>query len=236
VGIRANILCGALAATLLGNVPLLEAAEASEMSNSKDIVIVPAASLPDFAHQPGIALQLYTESGSGDCYLYIEQNMGERLIVLKVTDPARVKLESRVDLTIPGPFDFVQPLGTSAYLIRFRNNLETGVMDLRHPKAPSIRVLSAVESSRHTETIGDSSAFLLIDEQPLTTPPVPRDYQVYDASNPANPALLATVRQVTYTAAREETGTTFLLGADGLTVLRRPRVEAAYKANESYTN
>jgi len=37
---------------------------------------------------------------------------------------------------------------------------------------------------------------------------------------------------VKHRATNDETGTTFLLGSDGLTVVRRPRVEQEYKAQQ----
>jgi hypothetical protein len=233
--ILARVFLGTLAVSLLGFVPQLCAAENSVVSHSQDLAMVPPTRLPAVAQQPGIALQLYTASGNGICYLYIEQQEGQRLLALDVTDPAKIKLAGDVPLTTPGPFDFVRPIGVTAYLVRFRINLGLGVLDLRKPKVPSLHVLSAAESQSHAESLG-GAAFLLAKEPPRTVPPVPRDNQVFDVSNPASPALLGTVRQVTGETAREETGTTFLLGADGLTVLRHPRLEEAYKARESYTN
>jgi hypothetical protein len=39
------------------------------------------------------------------------------------------------------------------------------------------------------------------------------------------------VKQVSGETARDETGTTFLLGSDGLTVIRHPQVEEKYTFN-----
>ena len=55
--------------------------------------------------------------------------------------------------------------------------------------------------------------------------PVARDYQVVDTSSPADPVLLATVTLVKQQVSNDQTGTLFLLGSQGLTVVRRPRVE-----------
>jgi hypothetical protein len=52
---------------------------------------------------------------------------------------------------------------------------------------------------------------------------------VVGSFNPANPVLLDTVRLVTDKTTRDETGTTFLLGSEGLTIIRRPRVEEETK-------
>jgi hypothetical protein len=50
-----------------------------------------------------------------------------------------------------------------------------------------------------------------------------------DVSNPEHPVPLATIKQVRHKLVDEETGTTYLLGSDGLTVVRRPRVEEDHK-------
>jgi hypothetical protein len=47
------------------------------------------------------------------------------------------------------------------------------------------------------------------------------------------PRLLATVTQVTRTISRPETGTVFLLGDQGLTVIRRIDVERQYAQQEA---
>jgi hypothetical protein len=70
----------------------------------------------------------------------------------------------------------------------------------------------------------------------MDTANVSRDYQVVDASNVANPVLLYTANRVTRTITRNATGTTFLLGQDGLTVIRRPRVEQEYQAEQRATS
>ena len=57
-----------------------------------------------------------------------------------------------------------------------------------------------------------------------------------DSFNPANPRLLATVKNVQKEVEKDDTGTTFLLGADGLTVIRRPDVEQQYELDSNYAN
>jgi hypothetical protein len=210
-------------------------AEAQVISHSKDVVVVLPASLPELAHRHGIAFQLYSGSGDGSCYLYIEQHQGARLLVLNVTDPGHVILTKAVPLTVPGPFDFVRMVGTSAYLVRFRNEQGIGVLDLRKPKDPVLKMIDNLQLLGRTESL-DGTAFLATEGQAMSDSEVPQDYQVVDTSNPANPSVLFTVKKVSGEIARDETGTTFLLGADGLTIIRRPRVEEQYKTAESYTN
>jgi hypothetical protein len=224
-----------IAAIFLSSALLVGTAKAQIASHSKDIVIEQPTNLPELAQEPGIAFQLYTESGDGSAYLYIEQQNGARLVALDVTDPARVKIVRTVSLSVPGPFDFVQPLNDSAILVRFRNNMGEAALDLRKAKAPALRPLSGLQHFGHTEPLGDS-AFLMVDEARVEGQPAPRDYQVVDTSNPANPTLLYTAKLVGSIITRNETGTTFLLGLDGLTIIRQPRVEERYQEEQSYTN
>jgi len=235
MGIKSRLFSGVLAASFLGVVPLGAVAKALVVSHSHDVVVVTPGSLPELAQRHGISFQLYSESGDGRCYLYIEQHMGERLLILDVTDPANIKQVNAIPLSVPGPFDFVRMLRSSAILVQFRNNLGMAVMDVRKPKAPALMRVSTLLSSGHTESLGDT-AFLTRNERRNVDPVVPRDFQIVDTSNPKDPALLCTVKQVNNETARDETGTTFLLGADGLTVVRRPRVEERYKLAETYTN
>jgi hypothetical protein len=55
---------------------------------------------------------------------------------------------------------------------------------------------------------------------------------VVDNSNPAGPTPLATIKQVKHTIVDGDTGTTYLLGSDGLTVIRRLRVEEDYEIHQ----
>lgn len=224
--------------TLIGVFMLLAtvavAAEARIASRSGNIVVVQPGSMPALAQQQGIAFQLYSGSGDGRCYLYIEQNQGERLLILDVSDPARVSLVKAMPLTVPGPFDFVRSLGTSAFLLRFRNNGDTAVLDLRKPKMPTLNILAGLKNPGHIELLGDS-AFLAMGGHEASSA-VPQDYKVFDFSNPTNPTLLNTVKQVNGKLERTETGTTFLLGSDGLTIIRLLQEEEKYKSSQSYTN
>jgi hypothetical protein len=58
------------------------------------------------------------------------------------------------------------------------------------------------------------------------------DYQVIDASDPRSPIVLANIQLVQQKIENNDTGTVFLLGADGLTVLRRPHREEEYRATQ----
>jgi hypothetical protein len=214
---------------------LLSIAEAQVQSHSKNIVVVLPTSLPELARRPGIAFQLYSGSGDGKCYLYIEQHHGQRLLVLDVTDPAHIKQVNAISLSVPGPYEFVQTLANSTFLIRFGNHGGIAMIDLGKPNSPVLKGTSALYFPGPVEPMG-RSGFLMAREPEFGSPATPRDYEVVDSSNPAGPSLLCTVKQVNAKIDRSETGTIFLLGSEGLTVIRRPQTEDRYKTDQSYTN
>jgi hypothetical protein len=57
-----------------------------------------------------------------------------------------------------------------------------------------------------------------------------------DVSNPSKPATLATIYGVQERLERQDTGTVFLLGSNGLTVVRRPNVEQEYEIHQTQVN
>jgi hypothetical protein len=54
---------------------------------------------------------------------------------------------------------------------------------------------------------------------------------VIDISSPSDPLPLTTVKEIKHQVENGDTGTTFLLGSDGLTVVRRLSVENDYKVH-----
>lgn len=80
------------------------------------------------------------------------------------------------------------------------------------------------------EPLGETG-FLVRTEAHLYIPAIAHDYQVIDVTA-SIPAQLATVKGVKHRVTNDETGTKFLLGSDGLTVIRRPRVEEEYKIQQ----
>jgi hypothetical protein len=65
----------------------------------------------------------------------------------------------------------------------------------------------------------------MVNEVRLQTAYAPNDYQVVDSSGPRYPKLIATAKQVQKKITDGSTGTIFLLGTDGLTIVRQPKVE-----------
>jgi hypothetical protein len=207
----------------------MSAVHAEVRSKSNDIIVLQPTDLPEQAQTPGNSFFLYSDN-DGSTYLYIEQQQGARLTTFNVTDPGNIKFVSSTMLTLPGAFDFVRPVGGRAELIRFRDGKGVAVLDLHTAKKPTVKIISGLSESGSTEPLGEL-AFMMINEPYNYTRAVPRDYQVIDISSPSDPLLLTTVKEVRHQVVNGDTGTTFLLGSAGLTVVRRLSVENDYKVH-----
>lgn len=205
------------------------ASHAEIRSKSGELVVVEPHNLPEQAQLAGKSFFLYSDD-AGSTFLYIEQQQGARLAVFDVTDPSHIKTVSNTTLAVSGPFDFVRPLDGRAELIRFRDGKGVAVLDLKKATKPSVHVVEGLLDPGPTEPLGESG-FLGVNEPYNYVRATPRDYQVVDTSNPSDPVLLATVKQVKHRVVNSDTGTTFLLGSDGLTVIRRISVENDYKTH-----
>jgi hypothetical protein len=217
-----------VAATVLATSP----AEAEIHSKSNDLVVMEARDLPEQAQTPGNSLFLHSDN-AGRTYLYVEQQQGARLSVFDVTDPARIKLVVSTPLAAQGAFDFVRPLGYSAELVYFRDSQKEAVLDVRKARRPVLRMIPATTDLGPAEPLGESG-FLGTARAHTYTPAVARDYQVIDAAGPI-PTQLATVNDVKHRVTNDYTGTTFLLGTDGLTVVRQLSVENDYNEQQLQT-
>jgi len=198
-------------------------ANAAVTSRSKDIVVVLPGDLPEAAQLPGQSMELHSFS-DGTTYLYIEQQQVQRILVLDATNLSKVKFVASVKLDIPAPFDFVRDLGGSAALVCYRDNRGSAVVDFQKRKAPVIEPANNLNQAGHTEEVGDTG-FLMVNEPRLPTGNAPKDYQVVDSYEPRDPRLIATVKQVQKKITDGNTGAVFLLGTEGLTIVRQPRVE-----------
>jgi len=207
-------------------------AQAEIHSRSKELVVMEARDLPEQAQAPGNSLFLHSDN-AGSTYLYVEQQQGARLSVFDVTDPAHIKLVVSMPLAAEGAFDFVRPLGNNTELVYFRDSQKEAVLDLRKAKRPVFRTISTVTDLRPAEALGESG--LLVTSQPYHyVPAVAQDYQVIDISA-SGPTQLATVKDVKHRVTNNETGTTFLLGSNGLTVVRSLSIENDYKVQQMQT-
>jgi len=87
----------------------------------------------------------------------------------------------------------------------------------------------------HTQEIG-AGGFLMLNGFEVGIDGAVQDYRIVDSANPQVPRLLDTVEKVQQKLINEETGTTFLLGANGLTIVRQPQVEDQHRSESSFTN
>ena len=222
-----------LGTLVLGLVTLVApvVSSAAVHSQSGNLIVMQPNDLPEQAQTPGEALLLHADT-AGDTYLYIEQLQGARLAIFNITDPAHITFSGDARLSGSGPFDFVQPLNDQAELVRFRSNVSLAVLSLRKAKAPVLHVSDALGTAQVSEALGESAMLAIDNSARPALPPTLLDYQVIDISNASVPGLVATVQQVGARVSRDETGTTFLLGSQGLTVIRRPAVEQEYKNEE----
>jgi len=197
---------------------------------SKKVIVVRPSDLPELARVTGQAMLLHA-TGDGRTLLYIEQNEGAQLAIFDVTDPAHVKQEGSAQVEAPGAFDFVSSLGDYAELVRFRNGQGEAVLNLHKVKAPTLNTIQGLDFQGSTEFLGDDG-FIVADQPNAQSGPNDPNYQVVDLSNPLHPNPVADVKQVLEKITNDETGTTFLLTADGLYLVRRPAVEEEYEIHE----
>jgi hypothetical protein len=219
---------------LLAAVASATVALAQVSSKYKDIVVLQPQDLPQDARIAGQSMDLHS-LGNGRTYLYIEQQQLGRLVILDVTDPARIKQVGFTSLQIPAAFYFSSPLGDFADLVCFRDHPGFAVMNFKNPKNPELTTSSALAQGDLVQAINVHGLLMTSVGQPACGES-PQDYNIVDSSHPQAPRVLDTVRNVQKTLVRAETGTTFLLGEDGLTVVRRPTQEATFLAESTYTN
>ncbi len=189
-------------------------AGASRRTPKTGTIIVSRAALPQQAEGPSQNLVLYSNK-VGNAYLYLEQRNGARLTVLDVTEPDHIRLAAVVETGLSKPYIFVEPVGESVELIRFRDGSGDALLNLHKPKAPRITlVYGDVALSAPTSCLTSQSS------QPET-----QDVPITDTSVAEETIVVPhVIRQAT----REETGTTFLLNDRGLTVIRRLAAEWEY--------
>jgi hypothetical protein len=224
---------GSVAILALTGILLTLPVQAKIKSHSGNLIVEQPGDLPEMARTPGQALFLY-KAGDSETFLYVEQQNGAQLAIFDVTDPAKIKAAASVRIKATGAFDFVRYLGDRAELVRFRASGQLAELDLREPKSPTLKIRNTLSEPAHTESLGQMGLVMINAHYRYVGGAVAHDYRIADVSNPTHPIPLATIKQVKHKIVNEETGTTYLLGSDGLTVLRRPRVEEDYKTEKIY--
>jgi|KBSSwiStaDraftv2_1062776.scaffolds.fasta_scaffold281990_3 hypothetical protein len=203
-------------------------------SHSRDIVVLLPGSLPEIAQVPGESMALHSV-GNGSIYLYIEQQQMGRLAILDVSNLTQVKAVGIAPLKTDAPFSFAMALGDSAELVCFPGRQAAAILDLHHPQQPRLVSIDGLHHVTNTESLG-SSGFLIANGSEDGTASMAVDYQILDASNQGSPRLLATVPKVHQRVKSQLNGAVYLLGSDGLTIIRRPRVEEEYNIEVTRTN
>jgi hypothetical protein len=205
-------------------------AQARNHHSSDKIIVLGPGDLPELARVTGQAMMLHGTM-DGRTLLYIEQNYGARLAIFDVTDPAHVKAEGSVQVDAPGSFDFVSSFGVDAVLVRFRNGQGEAILNLHKVKSPTLNTIHGLYFQGSMEFLGDDG--LIVAHRPsMQSNPNDTDYQVVDISNPLHPNPVTDIKQVLEKITNYETGTTFLLTADGLCLIRRPAMEEEFRIRQ----
>lgn len=205
------------------------------VSSAEDVIVVRPQALPALAQQPGEALYLKRAASTGETYLYVEQKNGAQLAIFDVTDPGNIRALAPVALSTEGAFDFVKSLGHDAVLVRYRKSLGYAILDAHKAKMPVLRAAASEIYGGDLRKIGDGAYLQTAAVRPVFQT-VADDDRIVDLSKPEQPAVLYTAKGVIDELTRPETDTTFLLGAEGLTVLRHPRTEAEFTASQNTWN
>jgi hypothetical protein len=203
-------------------------AKAVVASHSKAIIVESPMDLPEAAQAVSEAMYLY-DTGDGRSFLYLEQNDGQGLAILDVTDPAKIRTIGRVSIAATSSYDFVRDIAGSAALIRFRDNSGFATLDLRHASKPVLVAAPAMANAANIEAIDETG--VLLNTTATFTEPTRKveDYRLVDTYAPSKSSLLANIPGVKQRILKEDTGTLFLLSSNGLIAVRQPRVEQEHQ-------
>lgn len=204
--------------------------QAGARERSHSVVIDAAADLPEFAQRRSVAMYLHN-TGSGQTILYLEQDMGQSIAFLDVTDPAAIRGLGRVAIGAPSPYDFVRALSDSAVLIRYRDRSGFAVINFKKYKKPSLTAAPGLLSPANIQPLGQQALLLTSTDSP-SGPVQVSQFEVIDVSNPSKLTPLTTIPGVVQRLERPDTGTLFLLSNDGLTVIRRLSMEEEYQTEQ----
>jgi hypothetical protein len=187
--------------------------QAGTKPHSSSIVIDSRTDLPELAQRRSEAMYLYT-NGSGQAFLYLEQDQGKSLAILDVSNPGSIREVGRASLAVQSAYDFVQSLSHSAALIRYRDGSGFAVITFKKYKQPVLVAAPALPNLANIQAFGHNTLLFA----------------------PAKLKSLVAIHGLKQRLERPDTGTLFLLGSDGLTVIRRPSIEEQYQYESTYTN
>jgi hypothetical protein len=203
-------------------------AKAAVRAHSKTILVESPSQLPVLAENGGEAMYLY-DTGDGRTLLYIETQGGRELSALDVTDPAKITAVAQTQLAAKAAFDFVQDVGGRGALIRYRDGSGVALLSFTKYKHPVLADGPALDRAVDSEALGQTGLLLTSVNLPNESVRETQTYKVLDTSNPSQPGLLASIPAVKQRVAKADTGTLFLLNNDGVTVIRRLRVEEEHQ-------
>jgi len=186
---------------------------------------------PQFATSDAEDLMLHSVH-NGSTYLYVEQQQGAMLSVFDVTNPAHMKLEASIQTGAHSAYDFAGTVGEDE-LIVFRDGSGDATLNLHRARAP--RLMIDGRSATATELLGTSGYLASTFGSIAPFVSEARSVQVV-ATTAAAPRLVGSVSEVTRQVSRPETGTTFLLGQQGVTVIRQMDVERQYEGKQALWN
>lgn len=206
----------------------LQAEAKTRAAHSASIIVEQPSALPELAQIGNEAMYLQ-DTNDGRTFLYIEATGGQKLSVLNVTNPAEIKGVALVAIAATSSFDFIQSVGDSAALIRYRDHSGFAVLNLRNYSRPEIVSTSQFALAGSVEKLGANG--LLLSSTGATNAPIARtlqNYSVVDTADATQPTTLATISGVKQRLSKADTGTLFLLSDNGVTVVRRPHVETEH--------
>ena len=193
---------------------VISAAVIPAMAEGKgDLVVVPSNKLPEKAHRAAQAMKLHLVSPDTQ-FLYVEQDNGRSIAVFDVSHPSKITLRAFVTIDAPVSFDFVETVGPNTELIRYSDGSGTALLDLSKPKDPRIKTIAATASEAYILPIREGGSG--VGTKPYVSS-ASEDYQVTLSSRRKQVLM---VREVIQKLRDESNGTTYLLGSDGLTVIR----------------
>jgi hypothetical protein len=221
----APLVIAVLAATINAN------AVTNKPPHSRTIVVQSPSDMPVLAQANSEAMYL-DKREDGRTVLYIESAEGTKLTALDVSDPGKIRRLAETELAAPSRFDFVESVGNDSELVRYRDGSGEALLSFKHCKHPVLGDASALAGTEVSEKLG-GTGLLSASTNAAVAPIVDIDptYKVWDDSKPSHLNLLATIPGVTQRLSNEDTGTLFFLSKDGITVVRRLRVEEDYKVD-----
>lgn len=208
--------------------------QAATKPHSKSVVVDRPEVLPELAQRSSEAMFLHN-TGGGQAFLYLEQDQGKTLAILDLTNSASIREVGRPSVGASSPYDFVRPVGDSAALIRYRDHSRFAIINFRKYKQPVLTATPELPGSATTRLVGPGT-LLLTSSNGANAPAEDNRCAVIDVADRLKPTSLGVIHGVKAATGETRDGTMFLLGKDGLTVIRRPSVEEEYQLESTQTN